>query len=97
MYTNKCQDSEVRQLPDMLRLRNRICGENLKNQIQLVLKNNIRDVQGEKIRQVASTFLNIDTGKVKTGKIFNVMYDLDKKENEQFANLGLKDEIIHDV
>ncbi|MDO9578525.1 MAG: AIR synthase-related protein [Candidatus Cloacimonadales bacterium] len=69
----------------------------MKNQIQLVLKENIRDVEGEKIRQEAANFLQIDTGIVKTGKIFNVMYDLSEKEIELFANLGLKDEIIHDV
>lgn len=69
----------------------------MKNQIQLVLKENIRDVEGEKIRQEAAGFLQIDTGIVKTGKIFNVTYDLSEKEIERFANLGLKDEIIHDV
>ncbi len=69
----------------------------MKNQIQHVLKDNIRDVQGEKVRQEALNFLNIDTGKVKTGKIFNVMYDLSQIEIEKFANLGLKDGIIHDV
>jgi phosphoribosylformylglycinamidine synthase subunit PurSL len=72
-------------------------GENLKNQIQLVLKDKIRDVQGEKVQQAAKAFLNIDTGIVKTGKIFNVMYDLPHEKIERFANLGLKDEIIHDV
>jgi len=69
----------------------------LKNQIQLILKDKIRDVQGEHVQNAAKTFLNIDTGKVKTGKIFNVMYDLSKDDIEKFANLGLKDEIIHDV
>ena len=69
----------------------------MKNQIQLVLKENVRDVAGEKIRQEATDFLQIDTGKVKTGKIFNVLYDLQPAEIEKFANLGLKDEIIHDV
>ena len=69
----------------------------MKNQIQLVLKDKIRDVQGEKVQQSAKAFLNIDTGSVKTGKIFNVMYDLSQEDIEKFANLGLKDEIIHDV
>ncbi|MBT5419589.1 MAG: phosphoribosylformylglycinamidine synthase [Candidatus Cloacimonetes bacterium] len=69
----------------------------MKNQIQLVLKDKIRDVQGEKVQKSAEAFLNIDTGKVKTGKIFNVMYDISQEEIERFANLGLRDEIIHDV
>ena len=68
----------------------------MKHQIQLVLKEKIRDVQGEKIRQSAADFLGITTGKVRTGKIFNIRYDLSRKEIEKFANLGLKDEIIHD-
>lgn len=69
----------------------------MKNQILLVLKDKIRDVVGEKIRREALNFLGIDTGKVKTGKIFNVMYQLSAEEIKKFATLGLKDEIIHDV
>jgi len=69
----------------------------LKIQIQIILKDDIIDVQGDKIQKVAQSFLNINTGKVKTGKIFNVMYDLNEDQISRFANLGLKDEIIHDV
>ncbi|MDA3812771.1 MAG: AIR synthase-related protein [Candidatus Cloacimonetes bacterium] len=69
----------------------------MKNQIQIILKDHIKDVQGDKIQKVAQSFLNINTGKVKTGKIFNVMYDLNEDQVSRFANLGLKDEIIHDV
>ncbi|MCK5787423.1 MAG: phosphoribosylformylglycinamidine synthase subunit PurS, partial [Chlamydiia bacterium] len=69
----------------------------MKNQIQIILKNYIKDVQGEKVQKIAESFLNINTGKVKTGKIFNVMYEISKEEIERFANLGLRDEIIHDV
>ncbi len=69
----------------------------MKNQIQLILKENIVDVQGEKIEGSALSFLTINTGKIKTGKIFNITYDLSKEDIQKFANLGLKDEIIHDV
>jgi len=69
----------------------------MKNQIQLVLKDNIIDIQGEKIEENALSFLNINTNKIKTGKIFNITYDLSKEDIQKFANLGLKDEIIHDV
>lgn len=69
----------------------------MKNQIQLVLKDNIKDVLGEKIEKNAAGFLNIQTGKVKTGKVFNITYDLSQEDLSRFANLGLKDEIIHDV
>ena len=69
----------------------------MKSQIQIVLKENIKDVFGEKTRANAERFLNIKTGKVKTGKIYNVTYNLNGEELTRFANLGLKDEIIHDV
>ena len=69
----------------------------MKNQIQIVLKENIRDVEGEKIEKNALSFLNIKTGRIKTGKIYNVTYPLTEKEIELFANLGLKDEIIQEV
>ncbi len=69
----------------------------MKNQIQLILKDNIVDVQGEKIEGSALSFLNINTGKIKTGKIFNITYDLSKEDIQKLANLGLRDEIIHDV
>ena len=72
-------------------------GEDLKNQIQIILKDHIKDVQGEKVQKEARSFLNINTGRVKTGKIFNVMYDLKDDRISRFANLGLRDEIIHDV
>jgi len=69
----------------------------MKNQIQLVLKENIRDVLGDKVERNSAGFLNINTGKIKTGKVFNITYELSKDELFRFANLGLKDEIIHDV
>ena len=69
----------------------------MENQIQLILKDKNVDVQGKKIEKNALSFLNIKTGKIKTGKIFNITYDLSKDDIQKFANLGLKDEIIHDV
>lgn len=69
----------------------------MKNQIQILLKDKVRDVQGEKIQRNVETFIGIETGEVKTGKIFNILYDLSQDEIERFANLGLKDDVIHDV
>ncbi len=69
----------------------------MRNQIQLLLKNEIKDVLGEKVQQDAADFFQIDTGKVKTSKIYNVLFDLSQPELERFANLGLKDEMIHHV
>ncbi len=69
----------------------------LKNQIQILLKDFIRDVAGEGIRREAKNFLGIDTGAVKTGKIFTIMYDLTEDQIATFAKKGLQDEVIHDV
>ncbi|MCD4819712.1 MAG: phosphoribosylformylglycinamidine synthase [Candidatus Cloacimonetes bacterium] len=68
----------------------------MKNQIQITLKDKIRDVFGEKIEQNAQKFLNLNTGKVKTSKIYNVTYSLDSNSIEKFAKLGLCDEITQD-
>ncbi|OGM02927.1 MAG: phosphoribosylformylglycinamidine synthase [Candidatus Wallbacteria bacterium GWC2_49_35] len=65
--------------------------------IELILKQGVRDVEGEKIAARSLKYLGIATGAVKTGKIFTVCYELCARELEKFANKGLKDEIIHDV
>jgi len=69
----------------------------LRNQIKLFLKEQIRDVEAEKIRSAALSFLGIDTGRVKTAGIFNVTYELNPEQIKQFAVKGLQDEIIHDI
>jgi len=69
----------------------------LRNQLQLVLKDNIRDVEAEKIRNSANSFLEIDTGRIKTAKIYNVTYELTEFQLKEFAKKGLQDEIIHDI
>ncbi len=69
----------------------------MKYKIQITLKDDIRDVMGEKIQKKAKEFLHIRTGKVKTTKIFHVMYELSRSKIEKFANLGLRDKVIHDV
>ncbi len=69
----------------------------MKNQIQLVLKDGIKDVLGEKVNKQAKDFLGIDPGRVKSGKIYTVMYKLQDEQIEYFANNGLADTIINDV
>jgi phosphoribosylformylglycinamidine synthase subunit PurSL len=69
----------------------------MKNQIQLFLKEKIRDVEAEKIRRSALNYLSIEVGKVKTGKIYNVTYNLNTEQINMFACKGLQDEIIHDL
>ena len=69
----------------------------MKNQIQLVLKDGIRDVEGERITKTAKDFLGVETGKIKTGKIFNLTYNLNENDVKIFAEKGLCDEIIHNI
>ena len=65
--------------------------------IQLVLKDHIWDVTGEKVAESAMKYLDIDTGRVKHSQIFSVCYDLTEDEVHNFANLCLKDQVINDV
>jgi len=66
-------------------------------QIQLVLKDNITDGVGKRVEESVSKYLGIETGKVKTAKIFTLLYDLEIDQLTAFAKKGLRDEIIHDV
>ena len=65
--------------------------------IQLVLKNHIRDVEGEKVADSARKYLDIDTGQVKSSKIFSVCYDLSEQDVHDFANNCLRDNIVNDA
>jgi len=67
------------------------------NHIQLVLKESIRDVAGEGVREEARKFLNIDTGKVKSGKIFSLLYDLTPHQVQRFAHESLQDKLLHEA
>ena len=67
------------------------------NHIELVLKDKIRDIQGERVQKEARKFLNIETGQIKTGKIYSVVYKLSQAQVELFANAGLMDSVLHDI
>ncbi len=67
----------------------------MKNQIQIFLKDEMRDVEAEHLARSAKEFLQINTGNVKKIKVFNLLYDLSSKQIEEFAKAGLCDEIIH--
>ena len=65
--------------------------------IQLTVKDRIKDVEGEKVADSARKYLGIETGKVKSSKIFSVLYELSEKDIRNFANLGLRDKVINDA
>lgn len=67
------------------------------NHIELVLKDTIPDVSGNRVQHDAHKYLNIETGTVKTGRIYSVLYELTDDQIEIFAHQGLVDSILHDV
>ncbi len=67
------------------------------NHIQLQLKESVFDAAGHAVSEGAKKYLNIETGAVRIGKIFSVLYDLNEDQINQFANEALRDAVIHDV
>ena len=67
------------------------------NYIQLLLKPNVFDVSAARVREDAKKFLQLTTGKVKSGKIFSLLSELSSDQIYRFAHQSLKDSIIHDV
>ena len=61
--------------------------------IQLYLSPNIRDTKGHRIEQQSLQQLNINTGTVKTSKVFSIQYPLSTQQVEAFAHHCLQDHI----
>ena len=63
------------------------------NHIQLLLKSNVVDVAGQRVRESAQKYLRLNTGKIKSGKIFSVF-----SINVRFSEYqSLRDPIIQDA
>ncbi len=67
------------------------------NHVQLILKENVVDVSGSRVREDAQKFLQIETGRVKSAKVFSILHNLTPAQVEAFANESLKDSILHEV
>ncbi len=65
--------------------------------IEIILKDGIQDIKGEKVKQNILKYHNIDTGDIKTGKIFTVLYKLSEGDLQEFAQQCLKDDILHEI
>ncbi len=65
--------------------------------IQLMLKDNVPDVAGKALEQDAKRYFNIKTGKVRASKIFTVLSEKSADEILKFAELTLKDAVLHEV
>ena len=61
------------------------------------MKNTISDVNGEQVEAVVKKFLGMDTGKIKSGKIFLVNYPLTVVQLDYFAEHGIRDPIINKI
>ncbi len=68
-----------------------------KKNIQILVKDGIKDVDADKLRQNLAKFHNLNVGDVKSSKIFTVTYDLNNEQIKSFANNCLKDSVINDV
>jgi phosphoribosylformylglycinamidine synthase subunit PurSL len=61
--------------------------------IQIFLKDSIKDVKAEGVKADSLNYLNIETGKIKSGKIYVINYKLDNSELKNFADNCIKDSI----
>lgn len=72
-------------------------GTNTGNHIQLIINDDIFDVAGIRVSDEAQKHLHIITGKVKSAKIYSILYDLSTQQIYDYATRSLQDKIIHDV
>ncbi|MBK7528118.1 MAG: phosphoribosylformylglycinamidine synthase [Sphingobacteriales bacterium] len=63
--------------------------------IQLALHPHLRDVFGDAIAQRCQQFLNINTGKIKSSRVFVVDYHLNNHQLTAFSNACLYDEVMN--
>ncbi|KUK55739.1 MAG: Phosphoribosylformylglycinamidine synthase 2 [Marinimicrobia bacterium 46_47] len=65
--------------------------------IQLILKDTVRDVTGERVKHSAKRYLNLNTGRVKSSRLFTVRLDVSPEEIRLFAESVLRDPVMQDV
>jgi len=65
--------------------------------IQVVPKPGVVDVVGEAVRASARNHFGLETGRVRSSKLFLVKLPLSREELTLLAEKGLRDEVLHDV
>jgi len=80
-----------------MNLKNWSMKDNKFNFVEIFLKKEVKDVLGHKIAHKAKDYLGLNTGKIKTGKLFYIHYDLSENEVNDFAAHALKDKILHQI
>ena len=67
------------------------------NHIQLLFKENIVDIPARRLREEADKYLHLQSGRVRSAKIFSITYELNEQQLHDFANNSLGDGILHDL
>ncbi|MEA3499761.1 MAG: AIR synthase-related protein, partial [Candidatus Marinimicrobia bacterium] len=67
------------------------------NHIQLVSINKKYDTESKHLKTEIKNHLDVDTGEIKTTKVFSIKYNKSEKDINKFANDSLKDPIIQNV
>ncbi len=65
--------------------------------IQVVFRDGVKDVMGERLAIEAARYLGIDTGRVRSSKLYTLLTPLTDEQLRQFATHGLKDPVLHEV
>lgn len=65
--------------------------------IQLILKEGLEDGPGKSLEQDAARFFDIDTGKVRSSKVYSIMSALPASEIRSFADAALRDPLLHEL
>ena len=65
--------------------------------IQVYIKDNFADVAGAHVASAIKKYSDIESGKVKSGKIYLVTYPLEETQLRFFAENGIQDTIINDI
>lgn len=62
-----------------------------------MFKEHIVDIPARRLLEEAEKYLHLQTGKVRSAKIFSITYKLNEQQLHDFANNSLRDGILHDV
>jgi phosphoribosylformylglycinamidine synthase len=65
--------------------------------IHVTLKPGVRDVHAESVARQAADYLRLDTGRIKTGKLYSVIEPLTPEQLRRLAREALCDLVINDV
>lgn len=69
----------------------------MKTSIQVLLKEHIVDVKGNKVAKQCQEQLGIKTGKVKSSKLFSILYEVSEEDLLAYANRCIKDVVTDEI